>query len=115
MHSTEQTSIDITFDFRVDSAGRDPDTFSATLKKYHQCLWSKPLPNGNIFNLQDGVSGSYLVHESGDSKFQLVSDSILHSYRDVKRMSPAFHRFWVSGKSINQMVFRPQTFHLAGL
>ncbi len=80
--------IDVGFDVRTDAAGSDPDSSSPTLKKYHQLLWSKPLPNGNIFNLQDGVSGSYLVHESGGSRFLMASDSILHSYRDVKRMSP---------------------------
>jgi hypothetical protein len=80
--------IDINFDVRSDSGGRDPDIYSQTLKKYHQLLWSKPLPNGNQFNLQDGVSGSYLVYESGGSRFLMASDSILHSYRDVKRMSP---------------------------
>ncbi len=80
--------IDVAFDVRTDASGSDPDSSSPTLKKYHQLLWSKPLPNGNIFNLQDGVSGSYLVHESGGSRFLMASDSILHSYRDVKRMSP---------------------------
>jgi hypothetical protein len=48
--------IDITFDFRSDTApGKDPDTFSPTLRTYHQLLWSKPLPSGQLFRLD--VSG----------------------------------------------------------
>jgi hypothetical protein len=47
--------IDTNFDFHADSNGRDPDVFSLTLKKYHKILWSKPLPNGKLFNLQSGV------------------------------------------------------------
>ena len=43
--------IDTTFDFRTDAAGKDPDTYSATLCRYHQLLWSKPLPSGVVFEL----------------------------------------------------------------
>ena len=44
--------IDINFNFYSDTPkGKDPDTNSDTLRKYHQFLWSKPLPNGSIFNL----------------------------------------------------------------
>lgn len=38
--------IDITFDFRSDARGRDPDAYSPTLNAYHKILWSKELPNG---------------------------------------------------------------------
>lgn len=30
--------IDVTSDFRRDSAGRDPDTWSPTLGRYHEIL-----------------------------------------------------------------------------
>lgn len=30
--------IDTSFDFRVDSSGRDPDKYSPTLRRYHQLL-----------------------------------------------------------------------------
>lgn len=43
--------IDIKFDVRSDSKGKDPDCASATLKAYHQMLWSKPLPNGKVMEL----------------------------------------------------------------
>ena len=38
--------IDTSFDVRTDSRGKDPDTWSPTLCRYHQLLWSKPLPSG---------------------------------------------------------------------
>ena len=38
--------IDTTFDVRTDAGGRDPDRYSATLRRYHRLLWSKPLPGG---------------------------------------------------------------------
>ena len=43
--------IDITFDFRSDSKGKDPDAYSPTLNAYHRALWSKELMplNGRIF------------------------------------------------------------------
>ena len=68
--------IDIAFDFRSDSAGGDPDSESRTLKAYHQALWSKRLPNGQMMSLTaDGCS--YLRWE--DMSFG--SDSITASFR----------------------------------
>ena len=46
--------IDITFDFRSDSKGKDPDAYSPTLNAYHRALWSKQLPNGEVMELQSG-------------------------------------------------------------
>ena len=44
--------IDITFDFYSDTPqGKDPDSYSPTLRKYHQILWSKNLPSGVNFDL----------------------------------------------------------------
>ncbi len=45
--------IDITFDFQTDTReGKDPDSDSKTLRAYQQLLWSKPLPNGEMMNLE---------------------------------------------------------------
>ena len=42
-----QETIDINFDVYSDTPeGKDPDSFSPTLRKYHKILWSKSLPNG---------------------------------------------------------------------
>ncbi len=44
--------IDITFNVFSDTPkGKDPDSHSPTLRKYHQILWSKPLPDGRMFEL----------------------------------------------------------------
>ncbi|MBO7552994.1 MAG: hypothetical protein J6T82_03055 [Bacteroidaceae bacterium] len=68
--------IDIDFDFRLDSKGKDPDSSSPTMKAYHQLLWSKPLPNGQTMALtSEGCS--YL--RWNDMYFG--SDSITASFR----------------------------------
>jgi len=85
---SEQTlSIDITFNFYSDSGGKDPDSHSPTLKKYHKLLWSKALPNGEIFKLSDTDSNSYLTYKFGREEIALSSDSISNSYRDKKSLS----------------------------
>ena len=44
---SQQIDIDVTFDFRSDTRPKkDPDKDSATLRRYHKLLWSKPLPSG---------------------------------------------------------------------
>ena len=61
--------IDTEFLVYSDSKGRDPDSFSPTLKKYNQYLWSKKLPCGTIFELQTGKSETYLYHKSNLGEF----------------------------------------------
>ena len=81
----EKEIIDITFDVRTDSNGKDPDSASKTLKKYHKTLWSKKLPNGEDFILLDNVKGAYLYHKSDLGEFWLSSDSVIHTYRFWKK------------------------------
>jgi len=45
------TNIDVIYDVRIDSKGKDPDSHSRILKEYHRLLWSKPLPNGDVMQL----------------------------------------------------------------
>src|SRR5690554_7817362 len=74
--------IDVTFDFRSDTPpGKDPDTYSPTLRRYHRILWSKTLPSGAMFELGAGNSRSYLPHDSDLGKFFLASDTIVSSHR----------------------------------
>lgn len=73
--------IDTTFNVYSDAGGGDPDKTSPTLKKYHKLLWSKPLPNGKIFELVDNRSNAYLYHNSELGEFILGSDGISHSYK----------------------------------
>ena len=41
-----KVKIDTSFDFTTDAHGKDPDSYSITLQRYHQTLWSKELPCG---------------------------------------------------------------------
>ena len=86
--------IDIFFDVRSDNTGRDPDSSSPTLRAYHQALWSKPLPNGQVMYLTTD-NCSYL--RWNDMYFS--SDSITASFRyertkalweQVKQTIPSF-------------------------
>lgn len=71
-------AIDITFDFRADTPpGQDPDALSPTLRRYHQLLWSKPLPSGESFELDVTNPHSYLHHLSDLGEFFLSSDSVI--------------------------------------
>lgn len=76
--------IDTTFDFRRDSNGKDPDSHSPTLRKYHQLLWSKALPTGHVFHL-DAKPGRYLSHQSELGDYILSSDSVVHTYGSWRR------------------------------
>lgn len=81
-------TIDTTFDVYSDTpAGRDPDSHSPTLRKYHRLLWSKPLPDGTEFLLSVDQPGAYLHHKSCLGEQILSSDSIGHTYRYVKAMA----------------------------
>ena len=77
--------IDTTFDFRRDSNGRDPDSFSKTLKSYHQFLWSKPLPSGESLELEP--LGSYLAYKFNMQTIKFGSDSISNSYMGTKKIA----------------------------
>ena len=72
--------IDISFDFRTDAGGKDPDAHSPTLRRYHRILWSKPLPSGAPFPLADTTPGVYLHHRSGLGEFFLSSDSVMQTF-----------------------------------
>jgi len=79
--------IDITFNVFSDTPkGKDPDSFSPTLRRYHQLLWSKLLPNGKSFEL-DLDTPKLLHHKSDLGEFFLSSDAIGHTYKNVKKMS----------------------------
>ena len=89
-------AIDVTFDFRSDTPGwpkRDPDTHSPTLRRYHQLLWSKPLPSGAPFELDVTTPGVYLhprselVHPRSElGKFGLSSDAVIPSFSRAREL-----------------------------
>ena len=86
-------NIDVNFDFTTDTkgfwdgfwerndglgaGGADPDSKSKTLRLYCQLLWSKPLPNGEVMELEDGKSKFYLRWKY----FYFSNDSITASFR----------------------------------
>jgi len=81
------TQIDINFDVYSDTPeGKDPDSFSSTLRNYHKLLWSKSLPTDEEFSL-DLDTPKLLHHKSALGEFFLSSDSIGHTYSRVKKMT----------------------------
>ena len=71
-------NIDIRFNFYSDSNGGDPDLKSPTLRKYHQFLWHKRLPNGDFMDLSDTPANLYLAYKSSLGSLSLGSDSIVY-------------------------------------
>lgn len=81
------TIIDINFNFVSDTPeGKDPDTHSPTLRRYHRYLWSKPLPGGALFGLDNREERGklHLCHKSEMGSFVLSSDAIGHTYSRTK-------------------------------
>jgi hypothetical protein len=82
-----RSHIDIAFDLRSDTPpGKDPDAFSPTLRRYHKLLWSKPLPSGVIFTLDD-TAPHYLHHRSEVGEFFLSSDAVIQTFSREHRIS----------------------------
>lgn len=73
--------IDPSFDVRSDAGSKDPDTWSPTLCRYHQQLWSKPLPGGVRFDLVPTIRPPYYFqHASEVGEFALSSDAFIPTY-----------------------------------
>jgi uncharacterized protein DUF6994 len=85
---TQFGGFDPTFDFRTEAGiGEDPDSTSPTLRAYHRLLWSKPLPSGDPFDLDDTKPGAYLHHLSARGEFYLTSDSASPTFIRYQRMA----------------------------
>jgi len=79
--------IDTSFDFRTDTPpGADPDACSLTLRRYHQVLWSKPLPNGMRFDL-NALTRGRLRHRSELGEFVLASDTVIPTWEKWTKAS----------------------------
>jgi hypothetical protein len=50
------------------------------LRRYHKILWSKPLPDGNNFSLDDSRKDVYLYYKSETQELLLSSDTIVNTY-----------------------------------
>jgi uncharacterized protein DUF6994 len=86
-------AIDIGFDFRTDADGKDPDSHSPTLRRYHRLLWSKPVPGGELFDLSDTTRGVYLHHRSALGEFFLSSDSMMQTFTRWPALKPITDQF----------------------
>jgi hypothetical protein len=106
-----RSRIDIAFDFRSDTPpGKDPDARSPTLRRYHKLLWSKPLPNGVMFDLDDTTRGEYLHHKSELGEFFLTSDAVVASFRYVPMVhdeSEQLEEFMHIGYTMGGMMLWP--------
>ena len=81
--------FDPTFDFRTEATGKrpDPDATSPTLRAYHKLLWSKPLPNGDSFELTETTPRMSLRHRSKRGEYRLASDSAIPTFIRYRRMA----------------------------
>ena len=66
--------------------GKDPDSYSPTLRSYHKILWSKKLPIGMMFDL-DIETRQLLHHKSDLGELFLSSDAVGHTYKNIQSMS----------------------------
>lgn len=87
------TSIDVGFDFTTDAhgfwdefwdyndclgyMGTDPDAVSKTLRRYHQILWSRELPCGQVMDLRADSCANDLTWNG----FRFGSDTVLSALR----------------------------------
>ena len=110
------SEIDITFNFYSDTpSGKDPDSFSPTLRAYHKALWSKELSDGQVFELSDQQKGSYLYHNSPIGEFHLSSDAITHTYSSwrvmkhiISQLPPSeIEKFYHIGSTIGAYLIFP--------
>ena len=53
---------------------------------YHKALWSKKLPNGEFFALDDTKDNAYLYHHSASGELFLSSDSAIPTFTKWKSM-----------------------------
>lgn len=108
-------SVDTTFDFVADAGGRDPDRYSPLLRRYHRALWSKPLPGGQLFELNEDKRHHVLVHDSELGEFRLTSDTMNPTFFVWESMRPITSSlseeeqtaFQTATKSIGGMVVFP--------
>ena len=77
--------IDTTYNFQAETEPLDADRYSSTLQEYHRILWSKPLPNGKMFELSK-ISNNQLYHKSDLGEFYLSSDRAIPTFWKWKKM-----------------------------
>ncbi len=107
--------IDTSFNFSTESKGRDPDSHSPTLRKYHSLLWSKELPSGEHLQVED--INSELTYRFNMQTLKFSSDSISNSYIGTKKVAhlidqipqAEFEEFRDKGLTIGAYTIFPST------
>jgi len=90
--------IDTSFDFRTDTPpGQDPDACSLTLRRYHQVLWSMPLPSGVGFGL-NALTRGLLRHRSELGEFVLASDTVIPTWEKWAKTSSVIGQLFADEK-----------------
>ena len=105
--------IDMTFDFKSDAGGKDPDAYSPTLNAYHRILWSKEFPNGEVIELQSGrvpyalkwkefwFSSDTIIIEMTHLKNKKVIDQVSEQVSDFKMYCEhLLHRSYTIGSMV---------------
>ncbi|NLZ24489.1 hypothetical protein GX888_01960 [Candidatus Dojkabacteria bacterium] len=77
--------IDVTYNFQAETEPLDADRYSLSLQEYHRILWSKPLPNGKMFELSKIVNNQ-LYHKSDLGEFYLSSDRAIPTFSKWKKL-----------------------------
>lgn len=78
--------IDTTYDFwHSYPRGGDPDRYCHLLRKYHQVLWGRALPDGRQISLVDRYPDGYLELQGDGLSLKLTSDSVIPTYKLWKR------------------------------
>src|SRR4051794_34798334 len=74
--------LDVTLNVMSECPGKDADSHSPTLRRYHLLLWSKPLPSGGSFDLviPKRKADGYLIFDGPNGLMYLGSDAITNSY-----------------------------------
>lgn len=62
------------------------------MRRYHRLLWSKPLPNGEQFDLVQTTPRAYLHHRSQLGEFWLASDSVIPSFKSWVEAGPVLEQ-----------------------
>jgi len=99
----------------TDSNGKDPDSHSPTLRKYHCLLWSKKLPTGDYLDVEE--IDSALVYRFNMQTLRFSSDSISNSYIGTKRVAhlmdqvplSEFEEFRAKGSTIGGYTIFPSS------
>lgn len=78
--------IDTSFNFQaaMNNPNRDADKYSRVLQDYHQALWGKQLPNGDVFQLEKLQRDCLLYYTRND--MTLSSDRAVPTFSRWKKM-----------------------------